>query len=621
MLFSACTFDQVAEPKSPAKEVTVGISTSGAQTKTTMLSNGLSAVWEAGDQLAVWAKGSAGSYVLSNQIFETYGIDDRRGFFTSTLSSEMPQDTYTYYCCYPAPVSVDGSTATFNIPSTQDGKATGGADIMIATPVQHGPLKPLADPEDHSNMCMSMNRMMHQFRFYIPENNTVIGDEQITKIVLTFPRNVVGNTTLDLSNPDAVATLSESESASSQITLQLSEPLTKATANSANFACAVMNPVSFAEGEKVQVKAYTSNMIAQVDPIDLCARNFQAGHSTPVQLKVKAITDYPYQISFKLTTNNLGEKPNIITLAAPKSCVWEGYNSNVYTYAPGRPIELNETFTIRFESETAYRAFSNQNISVTYDSDNTITYQTVTVANLSSVNSTTVSLNVPYLFYQDFSSIPSFNDGHDNPGTGLFGGSDSGYKSIYSLGSKTSVLSGWYGTRIGGESGKAVRICCRYENVLSVGAFYKGRLYTPFLSNIKDGKDVKIAVSFRYGSNHKNAKKGKSVMYFGINTQTEITNPDVIEGDSIIDGAAGLLGGSGYASSNVTSLSPLAVGPETLATSSGSYTSFEGTKDVIINKVDNGMRLAWVVTTNETRSNNNANFWLYIDDIKVQITK
>ena len=58
-----------------------------------------------------------------------------------------------------------------------------------------------------------------------------------------------------------------------------------------------------------------------------------------------------------------------------------------------------------------------------------------------------------------------------------------------------------------------------------------------------------------------------------------------------------------------------------MSTSGGSYTSFEGTKSVTIDNVDNGMRLAWIVTTNNTSSNTNGNYWLYIDDIKVQLTK
>ena len=608
----------------------------GSQTRTQMMPNGLSAEWEAGDELALWARNSSGSYTLSNQIFKTYGLDGQRGFFTSTLDSAMPEDTYTYYCCYPAPVSLSGTKVTFDVPAVQDGKASGGADIMIATPVQHGALTPVPEPEDHSGMSMTMNRMMHQFRFYIPADNAVIGDETITRIVLSFPRNVTGKATMDLTDPTSAPVLSEG---GSKITINLSDPLQASTAQDTYYACMVMNPTAFDAGESLRVQAYTSSMIAQVDPIDLCARDFQAGHSTPVKLKITAITDYPYSLSFKVAANNLGENPNSITLTAPNGCVWTDEGSNVYTYSPGSQIEVGQQIVFRFEDEAAYRAFSGKSISVTYDSDNALMYQTVTVPDLSGTNAGNVSLTVPYLFYEDFSGIQSFSDGHDNPTvikvkswsdfknlvTGLGNVSDT-YVGITDLSSY--ALDGWYGTRVAGQSGTSVRICCRYEHVALAGAYYKGRIYSPFMSGIKDGKDVKISVSFRYGAARNELDPGifgdpadkLPLMYFGINTQETITNPDEIEGD-IIDSITGLYGGSGYASNNVTSLSPLAIKAEKMSQLNGSYTAFTGTRTVTIDNVDNAMRLAWILSTDNSKSNVHANYWLYIDDIKVQIAK
>lgn len=589
----------------------------GTQTRTHMLPNGLSAVWDAEDELALWARNSSGSYVLNNQLFKTYGLDESRGFFTTTLASAMPDDTYTYYCCYPAPVAADGTKVTFDIPAVQDGKVSGGADVMIADPVVYGPLAAIPEVEDHSGMSMSMNRMMHQFRFYVPEDNTALGDEQITRIVLTFPRNVVGKVALDLADIEAGATLTEG---GTKITMDLASPLKVSSETEKNYACVAIVPTAFAAGETMRVQAYTSSMIAQVDPIDLSARDFQAGHSTPVKLKVNAITDYPYKISFKLSANNLGEKPNSITLTAPSRCIWSEGGSNVYTYAPGGKIEVNQEFTFRFEDAAAYQAFSGKSISVTYDSDNALMYQTVTVPNLASVNSASVSLTVPYLFFEDFSSIPSYSDGHDAPTTGT--NSDT-YKGITELSSAS--LNNWYGARIGVQGGTAMRICCRYEHVLLAGAYYKGRAYTPFLSGIKDGKDVKISVSFRYGSNREERKplfgsrpNKSAIMYFGVNTQDVVTNPDQSEGD-LIDSVTGMIAGSGFSSSTPTSLSPMVIKGEKMSTSGGSYTSFEGTKNVTIDNVDNGMRLAWIVTTDNASSNTNGNYWLYIDDIKVQI--
>lgn len=629
MLLTACASDLLNGHKRPVDEVVVGFSTSGTQTKTTMLPNGLSAAWEADDRLAVWAKGSSGSYVLSNQIFETYGIDDSRGFFTSRLASEMPQDTYTYYCCYPAPVSVNGTTATFNIPSTQDGKATGGADIMIATPVQYGPLKPLPDPEDHSNMVMSMNRMMHQFRFYIPENNDLMASEEIVKMELSFPRAVAGTIEMNLADPAQKANLTGT---SSVITLPLAEPL-KISAESRDlyeYACVALAPIAFAAGESVSIKAYTRDRIAKVDPIDLRSKDMQPGHSTPVKLIVKDIVDYPYNIRFTLASNNVGEPVNLIKFTAPSGCIWPDSGTNEYVFAPGRDIPVGETVMFRFENYEDYVKFSGQPISIVLETENAISTSTATVASIPAnvqTHTSDISASMPYLLYQDFSSIATYNDGHDNPGVGT--DSDT-YKGITEL--TSAGLPGWYGTRIGISGGQSARICCRYEHVLLAGAYYKGRLYTPPLSMLKEGSDVKISVSFKHGSNRNERKAdgfigigGKKpdkspILYFGINTQDVVTNPDQSEGN-IIDSITGMIAGSGFSSSTPTSLSPMVIKGEYLDKENGSYTSLPKSKTIEIENVDRYMRLGWILTTDNEGRDTNANYWLYIDEIKVQIAK
>ena len=593
----------------------VGFYAGGSQTRTEMLSDGLSAIWEPNDQIALWATNSAGTYVLNNQVFQTYGIDDERGFFTSVLDSPMADGTYTYYCCYPAPASVSGTTATFNLPAEQDGKVRGGADIMIGDPTQHGPLLSVPDPEDHTGMSMKMNRMMHQFRFFIPEDNAAIGDEKIKKMIVTFPSGVVGTVSLNVTDPTSQAVLSN---AAQQITLNLSEPIGKSTSTGYDFACMAIAPRSFAAGDAMTIKAYTEDMIAEVDPIDLCARNFQAGHSTPVRLLVKAISDYPYKIVFTVSGNNLGEDANSIIFSAPEGCVWGENKTNVYTYTPGHKITTGEQVVFRFEDQAEYLAFANKDVTVTFDTDNVLTSSTIRVGDTSASNITNISAGMPYLLYQDFSQISGFNDGHDNPNVGM--NSDT-YSGISELSSYSGLLSGWYAARIGVQANTAARICCRYQDVIGGSAYYKGRLYTPFITMIKDGATPNISVSFRYGSDIKEPSWGfahpgaNPLLYFGVNTEDTVTNPDEA---GLIDGVITQVG---YGSMAPSSLAPMAIRGEALATSGGSYTSFAGTKTVTIENFDNHMRLGWIVSCNNTKGSTNGNYWLYIDDIKVQIAK
>ena len=623
IVLSSCVGDFREDASKKPEPVQVGICLGGEKTRTSMLSNGLSAEWLAGDQIAVWAKNSAGAYQLSNQIFKLYGSDVKRGFFTSTLESAMPEDVYTYYCSYPSPISVDGTKATFSLPSVQDGKVSGGADIMVATPVQHGPLTAIPDPNDHSGMSMLMNRKMHQFRFYIPENNTVMESAQINKIELNFPSEVCGKVVIDLADPNQRVILSE---ARRNMTLQLAQPFTRSleSEDEYNFACVAFAPTKFSDGQSLSIKAFTEDKIAVIDPIDLRAKNCEPGHSTPVRFVVKELIDYPYIINFTLNGNNVGEEVTSIKFIAPSGCNWPTTGTNEYTYNPGRTISVGETYTFRFPEYEAYARFSNATITIELETENTITTATSVIGTIpSGVDSYTsqISASVPYLLYQDFGSIGTYSDGHDNPTVGT--GSDT-YTGITEL--TSAGLPGWYGARVGIQSG-AARICCRYEHVILAGAYYKGRIYTPQLSRIKEGHDVKIKVTYKYGSNRNERKPwlgsrpDKSpVLHMGINAQDAVTNPDVNEGD-IIDQVTGLYGGSGYASASVTSLSPKVINGVKLDKENGSYTSLPNSAEYTISGVDKYMRIGWVLSTDNTASNTNANYWFYIDNIKVQIVK
>lgn len=616
LLFLLPGCQEVAQEKS-LFQYEVGIHAGGVHTRTDMLSNGLSAKWVDGDELAVWAKSSAGDYVLTRQIFYTYGTDVSRGFFTSVMDTPMSEGTYTYYCCYPAPVSNEGTKVMFNIPSAQTGLADGGTDVMIADPVQHSALTALPEIEDHSRMSLKMNRMMHHFRFYIPSENTVLENEKINKLVLTFPSPVVGNLTLDLANPSASGVLTDG---SNELVLNFAEPVSASVA-APEYLYALIAPTDFEDGQMLNLKAYTENKIVKFDPINLKGRDFQAGHSTPVVLNPKELADFPYVITFTVSDNNLGENPYSIKLIAPSGCKWPQTGTNEYVYEPGREISTGENIYFRFPEYDDYKAFSNKDITVIFESENalcTVAAKMGSVPDGVASHSSSMSAAVPYLFYEDFSGVPTFNDGHDNPKVGT--GSDT-YADILELSSKTSLLSNWYAARIGTQSGTAVRICCRYEHVLLKGAFYKGRLYTSFLSNIKEGKKVKVTVSFKYASD-KNENKPlfgskpnkNGVLYFGFDSHDVIENEDNM-------GLAGLGGDVGYTSAVPSAFSPTLINGEKLSASGGSYTSFHGTKTLTAEGITNMMRLAWVYSTDNTSSNTNANYWLYLDDIKVQIAK
>ena len=582
LMLSACQTDDFQIPHTGPHEV--GFYAGGStQTRTEMLPNGLSAVWTAGDELAVWAKNSSGVFTLSNQIFKTYGVDGRHGFFTSTLSEAMPDDTYTYYCTYPVPKSVDGTNVTFNIPAVQDGKVTGGADIMIATPEQHGELTPVPDPEDHSGMSMQMNRMMHQFRFYVPQDDTWLNGEEIEKIELNFPRGVVGTANLDITNPLVSSTLSNPESF---VTLKLSDPIAVTYQDQYDYACMAINPTSFKAGESMSLRAYTASRILFFDPVDLQARTFEAGHSTSVKLKITNTIDYG-RVFFTVSANNLGENANSITLTAPTGCVWGNTGSNVYTYRPGYEISAGERFEIMFEDIDAYRNLSKKSITVTFDTEHVNTSQTIIMPDMSSGSIAEISASMPYLLYEDFSNVSTFssNDAYQT--------SSAGSKDAYSF------LNGWTGGRIGAQQGKCIRIACRRET----SADYDARVDSAPIIQLKES--AKISVTFDYGMNNQ---------YGGVSV---ITNPDV--GQTFFVGFVTKTQGykSGSTDGTFESANSLYVFEKT-----GSYDSTPNTGTYYLNNVPEGtVRITWRTEVQHQIGANNTTCWLYIDNVKVQIAK
>ena len=587
----------------------VGFYAGGGQTRTIMQSNGLSTSWQSGDQLAVWAKNSAGEFSFANQIFKAYGIDGSRGFFTATLNSVMADDTYTYYCCYPAPKAVNGTEVSFDLPAVQDGKVTGGADIMIAEPVQYGPLAALPEPENHTNMRMSMNRMMHQFRFYIPSDNEVIGDAELERIILNFPSGVVGTVTLDVADKTVAPVLTDEVA---DIQINLAEKL-GISGEEPEYACVAIAPKQFEEGDMLELKAYTEDQIAFFDPIDLCARNFEGGHSTPVRLNVKEMVDYAGIITFTLASNNLGENPNVITLEAPAGCNFGDAGSNVYVYNPGRAIEVGETLTFKFETdEAAYTAFSGQQITVTYDSDNAIVTETLTMPTITQTGKTYASLNVPYLLFEDFSCVYAEGESYgnnsysqserDQPGSLL-----DGYMSH----------TGWNAARFWVKDG-AVRINTRYQCVkviMSFASTHYGRLDTPALSAIKSGRQVNLSVSFDAGG-YKHTSSSIEISNMKLSVATHTNSGKV---DGIPTGATGITSkydttvediGTTYDSVNI----PNDSGDNAFGNIFPSYSAS-------VLGAGSATRICFYPDYTVASGTGNAEFNVYIDNIKVKIVK
>ncbi len=553
-------------------------------TKTSAGEDGLSTLWEADDRIALWAIDSDGNAALSAQPFSLYAADGARAFFTSTLASPMADGSYTYYAVSPVPSSFSGTDASFTVPSLQDGESGSGEEILLSAPVSYGALGPVRwDDYGHEEMNLSMDHLLHRLRFYCCETS-MLGGEPVQTIIASFPRKVVGDVTLDVVS----GTLTAAAGGSSEITVSPSSPVSLSTSEDRNYLTASILPTAFAEDEEMDVTLYTETKIARVS-IPLRGRSFAAGHSTAVRVIPESVGNV-YRLYFNLSSNNLGEDIQTLTLTAPEGCKWGDELSNVYEYAPGGEFSAGESFLLQFEDEAAFRSLSGQTVTATYDSEHATISEQIVIGDLSSAYSASVDLNVPYLLFEDFSTVGTFSSNDE-----YTGGFNSGSKDAYSF------LDGWTGARIGAEAGHCIRIACRRET----SANYSARVDSaPIAGTLKSSVD--LSVEFDYGANNK---------YGGL---ALISDPDVGQTCHI-----------GYVTSSDGFKSGATDGSFEDANSfyvkeyTGSYTSTPNTASYTVHGAPAGdaFRLTIRTVIESNAGTTNTTDWLYIDNVKIKIAK
>lgn len=599
-LLVSCATEEI--PGNPGGPVTVGFSVNDAATRTQINDNGRSTSWMKGDRISLWARNEAQEFTLNGQIFDIYYREagNSGAYFTATLPQAMPEGSYTYYATYPQPESVNGTQATFTIPAVQDGRVGGGTDIMIAAPAEAAQLGPL---DNGSNLSLTMRHMLHVLRFYIPEGYNTLG-EPIERIVFTMPQTIAGKATTDITDPDGDMTLTEG---GNTVTLQLGKPIDASTAGAFDYACAAIFPsAEYGADDVMQVSLYSDNYAATVDDILLAGRTFAAGHVTPVPLRPK-LKEFQNRIRFTITSNNLGEDIQTITLTAPEGVNWSETGSNVLSFDAAN-LNGGGYYDLDFDtyaSVALYEALANQPVTVQFESENAIVYSDITMPDTSIGTSTDVTLDVPYLYFEDFSTTTKSSNYDDNSSLSI---TDATGGDAIDLSSE-SWPQGWTGSRCGLEAGKAVRVSCRAEKVLVSGA-YNGRIDSPAMSAIKDGCSVKLRVQFDYSFNREGNRSSnlQHFLAFGyhstagpIETSGQNSNPNYTIDANIASGLTGDF--------------------------NGSYDNINLPADYAVDGCTSTTRFAWesYITTFDAFSgffnSYYYNNWVYIDNIRVQIVK
>lgn len=569
-------------------KTTVGFGLGTSETKTVLDADHGTFAWTEGDALSLWARSSDGAWTLSNQTFSLLASGhDNLGYFSSEIDSPMEEDSYTYYLAYPVPLSVNGTEASFSIPAQQDGKAGNGTGIVIGGPLQGSALQAIDEdtPVDQSQiMDVRMRHLLHYLRFYIPQGWNRLG-EPVEKIEFSMPQAIAGSLVVDVTDGSSDFTGGGAGYDGRTVTMVLDQPIGESVNARYDYAAAAIYPPAtvYGEGDVMEVTLYSATRIGHVDPIRLSGRAFAAGHITSVPLKPSSVSDF-YSATFYLASNNLGEDVQSVTLTLPEGTAWPGTSSNVYTYSESDGFMVGESFRISTSSVDEFRALSGKSVTVAYESEDAIVYETLSLGDLSSVSRVEKDLHCPYLLFQDFSGVETFSssDGHSASNTG----------------SKSAVefLDGWSIARAGAEAGKSVRMAAHREWF----ATYDSRCDSPMLSGIKEGKSVEVELSFSYSMGREegglgSAPKLGATLYIGSCT----TSGGISSGST--DGDFG-------ESFNVNE-------------ESGSYDNVDHEHVTTISGMTNGKRISWREVPDGTSGTSNGTYWLYLDNVRVSIRK
>lgn len=540
------------------------------QSRTALAEDGCTVNWVVGDRLSLWATNADGEYVVQNAPFQLrhFSSTYTKAFFSGNIAP-LAEGEYTYMLCSPQPASVNGTEVTYSLPAVQSGHYDGRYDVMVATPVTTDAITSHQQVE----LNTTMHHQMHALKITIPEGRNLFG-KPFSRLEIEFPTPVVGDMTFDVSNPDAEPTYSN---LSNKIMIESAEPL------DAGDSIWVFVLPGMVEGD-VNYMVRTSNQKSEIGSYAV-SRDMKRGRVTPISMAIPEIFKYT-SLNFSLGVNNLGEDFNSFTIYdinGGQLCSFARNDQNLYTIGYEGDIDLSQ--------------YNNANLRIAFDTPNANVESTVNMGSLLKFADNYIVFSMPYLFEENFSTIPSFSDGHDDPATGWK--SDT-YNSANLLDTYTSVLAGWSGGRIGGSAGCSLRICCRLEGGLSATAYYKGRVDTAPMTKLKSGANVKLEVSFDYGAARKEYGTGSganTTLSFGHTTSSGVIEP----------------------SSDITNL---AITNEAVDDTSGSYTNMPLSRTVILNGCTNATRLSWQSST--TRASvlaGNGNYWIYLDNIKVKIAQ
>ncbi len=565
ILAVGCSTESTTQTEIESGKIQVAIRQSATiKSRTSIDKNGYTAIWSPNDQIAIWAQATDGSFALSAQRFILYRFADSfsSAIFTAFISP-LADDAYTYYATHPTPNSTDGLKATFNVSSEQNAaNFIGNYDIMVATPTTNAALT----SAEETNLNLHFTHKMHALKFTLPEGCNLL-NLPVTRIEFTFPTEVVGDVTVDAANPSAPATLANG---SRQLNLNMENGI-----NEGDTFWAMVFPTEVS-GD-ITYTAYSGDYTSFTRTISL-SKTLEEGHITPISLLIPELFRQT-TITFYINSNLLGENIKSVT-------IMDAAGTNVV--ATTTPNAQTGEFDIVIDGTFDDSPYSNKTFTACFESEHAKVYSTFKMPKLTPYVLTRIGLNVPYLYFEDFADVTSFekNSTHGNYD------SDAGSKDA------TSFCNGWTAARVGASAGKSIRLAARRETT----ANYPARADSAPLSGLT--KSAKIKVTFNYGMNRTEGgiaitKPGLGLTcYFGYVTSTNAYK----SGDS----TGTFAGGDHTFSMNATD---------------ASYDIIPNTKTLYLNNVGSSTRLTWRINADNKNDLSNGDYYLYLDNVIVQIAQ
>lgn len=572
---TACVSEVDNGPVKPVESGEVGFELCGEATRTSIDPDGVTTRWAEGDRMAVWAQDAAGNYTLANTTFRFHHYSDEfdHGYFVANITS-MAEGDYTYMLAYPTPQSVSGTQATFSVPATQSGAYDGKYDIMIAEPAVAEALSAKRKVEINT----VMRHQMHAVKITVPEGRNLYGT-RFYRLEITFPTPVVGDITLDITNPDAEPVYSNM---SNVVVLESAEGF---DAGSVLWAFVLPGTVDGDVSYRVKGERRHSNVATYS-----LSKQMQKGRVTPINMAIPTIYPYYTSLAISIDQNNLGEDFNYFDV----------YDSNGNHMGK---FERNATnrYYVDYEGEFDADQYDNSTWRIVFDSEHAVVETTLNLGDMTDYSEHYSWVNVPYLFYEDFSALATFDgDYTGGPYTSTSNASIAGRDL-----SQYGIAAGWTGARTGCDAaGTAILVSGRTDYVIAGATRAYGRLESPALSAIKPDKNVKVKVTFDYGGSRSGGSWAYAVAKVGYTTTQGILN--------------------GYATqfNNNAAFSGIdgAIDVPDIPTS-GSASALTLSMSYNIDVCTSLHRLSWHIGSLGTTFIGNGYQWIYIDNVKVQIVE